>query len=457
MKKVILGISIIAFGLVSAQKKEISSAFKAVENGDISVATAELSKAEQVLGGKLHLLEPAILEQYYYAKGVALIKNGKTEEGAGYLAKISDLKTIYTGRDNDKNKVYFVGKEQADKSGLANLKPETYTTKTAEKVSNIVNPLLKSVGDAAYSAYQSKDYNKAASKYLETYNLLKAIGTDNKLYKYYAAVNFALGNKKTEAINIYNDLISYGYTGVSTQYLATNIKTGEVQSFDKNSFDLIKKSGSKEYKDLKTEQTPSVEQELYETNAGLLLEAERYDEVLALIEKGLKKFPKSARLSQIQGTAYYKSGKTQEFIQNLKNQLAQNPNDKESWYNLGFLQSQDNSTLAEAEKSYNKALEVDPKYTLALQGLVYSIYLKEDDKAVDEIRALQKAKKITEMNKLLESRRERFRKALPYLEKWYAIEPSNIEVISTLKGVYMSLDKEDKYNEFKKIEESLKK
>lgn len=457
MKKVILGISIIAFGLVSAQKKEISSAFKAVENGNISVAEVELSKAEQILGGKLHLLEPATLEQYYYAKGVALIKNGKTEEGAGYLAKISDLKTIYVGRDNDKNKVYFVGKEQADKSGLANLKPEAYTTKIAEKVSNIVNPLLKSVGDAAYNAYQNKDYNKAASKYLETYNLLKAIGTDNKLYKYYAAVNFALGNKKTEAINIYNDLINDGYTGVSTQYLATNIKTGEVQSFDKNSFDLIKKNGSKEYKDLKTEQTPSVEQELYETNAGLLLEAERYDEVLALIEKGLKKFPKSARLSQIQGTAYYKSGKTQEFIQNLKNQVAQNPNDKESWYNLGFLQSQDNSTLAEAEKSYNKALEVDPKYTLALQGLVYSIYLKDDDKAVDEIRALQKAKKITEMNKLLESRRERFRKALPYLEKWYAIEPSNIEVVSTLKGVYMSLDKEDKYNEFKKIEESLKK
>lgn len=92
--------------------------------------------------------------------------------------------------------------------------------------------MLKSAGDDAY-VYQAKDYIKAASKYQETYNLLKAIGTDDKLYQYYAALNFALGDKKTEAINIYNDLINSGYTGVSTQYFATDVKTGQVQAFDK--------------------------------------------------------------------------------------------------------------------------------------------------------------------------------------------------------------------------------
>ena len=170
----------------------------------------------------------------------------------------------------------------------------------------------------------------------------------------------------------------------------------------------------------------------------------------------MKKFPKSNRLSQIQGNAYYKSGKTEQFIHNLKQQLTSNPNDKEAWYNLGYLQSQDEKTLVEAEKSFNKVLEIDPKYDLALQGIIYEIYLKNDDKVVDEIRALQKAKKTDEQNKLMEIRRAKFKKVLPYLEKWYAIDPKNIDVVRTLKGVYMTLDREDKYNEFKKIEDSLK-
>lgn len=457
MKKLVLGISILAVGLLSAQKREIQNAFRAIEKGDTSTANSEILKAESLIDNKFYLLEPSLLEQYYYAKGASLIKTGKTAEGAHYLSKISDLKTIYTGRDSNRNRVYFVGKEQADKSGIANLKPENYTPKTHGIVSALVSPLLKSTGDEAYKSYQNKDYDTAAAKYLETYDLLKAVGTENKIYLYYAAANYTYGKRLSNAISIYKDLIDSGYTGVSTQYLATNIKTGEVQSFDKNSFELIKKTGSNEYKDLKTEQTPSVELELYENVAGLFLEAGQYEEALQLIEKGLKKFPKSTRLSQYQGTAYYKSGKTNEFIQNLKKQLANNPNDKESWYNLGYLQSQDLESTSEAIKSFEKALEIDSKYTLALQGLVYGVYLKNDGEMVDKIIALQKGKKISEMNKLMEARRVKFRLALPYLERWHSIEPKNIEVISTLKSMYLSLDKEAEYNKFKKLEESLKK
>lgn len=458
MKKIVLAIAILGMNFTFAQKKEIQNAVKAIENNDTATTNTEIAKAEGILGNNnLHLLEPSVLEQYYYAKGLSLIRAGKTLEGASYLGKISDMKTIYSGRDAQKNKVYFVGKIAANKSGISGLKAENYSPKTTAKVVEIVNPLLKTVGDDAYKAYQAKDYNNAAEKYLETYNLLKAIGNDNQLYLYYAALNYNLGGKRAEAVNIYNQLIDSGYTGVTTQYLATNIKTGEVQSFDKNSYEFIQKTGSKEYKDLKTEQTPSVELELYENTAGLLIELERYEEALALIEKGVKKFPQSTRLPQLQGTAFYKSGKTEEFIGNLQKQLATNPNDKESWYNLGYLQSQNDATLAEAENSFKKALEADPNYTLAMQGLIYSVYLRDDDKAVEKIRELQKSKKISEMNKIMDARKERFKKALPYLEKWYTLEPNSTEAVSTLKGVYLTLDREDKYNEFKKKEESLKK
>lgn len=457
MKKIVLGIAFLAAGLISAQKKEIQTAFKAIESNDTATATAEINKAENLLGGKLYLLEPVILEQYYYTKGVTLIKAGKTAEGAEYLGKIADLKTVYTGRDAQKNKVYFANKSAADQSGIQGLKPENYEIKTSTKVATLVNPLLKTAGDEAYKAYQNKDYKQAAHKYLEVANLLKAVGGEGQTYKYYAAANFSMADQKQEAIKAYKELIEDGYTGVTTQYLATDVKTGQVVNFDKNSFDVIKKTASKEYTDLKTETTPSVEKELYESTAGLLIDVKKYNEALSLIERGLKKFPQSSRLSELQSLAYYRSGRTAEFIENLKKQVAQNPNDKESWYNLGYLQSQEEATIAEAEKSFQKALEIDPKYTLALQGLAYAVYLKNDGKIVDEIKSLQKAKKIDEMNKKLEQRRATFKKALPYLERYHAIEPENLEVIATLKGIHMSLDHTDKYNHFKKLEESLTK
>jgi len=457
MKKIVLSLALVSASFAFAQKKEIQNAFKAVEKGDVSTANTELAKADAILNGQLHFLEPSVLEEYYYTKGVAHIKAGKTSEGAIFLGKINDLKTIFVGKNSDKKKVFYVGREAAEKSGLSELKMESYTPKTTEKVNSFVNPLLKSASDEAYKAYQAKNYNKAAEKYEEVYNLLKAVGNEDKTYLYYAGINYQAAGKNNEAIDIYNSLINSGYTGVTTQYLATDVKTGQVQSFDKNSFELIKKSGSNEYKDLKTQSTPSVELELYESNIRLLVDATRYDEALVLIEKGLKKFPNNQRLSELQGVAYYRSGKTAEFIQNLKNQVAKNPNDKESWYNLGFLQSQDNATLADAEKSFKKALEIDGNYVLALQGLAYAVHLKDDEKTLEQIRAFQKAKKINEMNKLMEKRRETFKKALPYLEKWHSIEPKNVEVVSTLKGIYMNLDNMDKYNHFKKLEDSLKK
>lgn len=184
MKKIVLSLALVSASFAFAQKKEIQNASKAIEKNDIAAAKAEISKAEGLLSDQLYLLEPSVLEEYYYAKGVLLIKEGKTREGAALLGKIADLKTIYTGKNSDKKKVFFVGKEAADKSGIQGLKAENYTPKTTEKVNSFVNPLLKSASDEAYKAYQAKNYNKAAEKYEEVYNLLKAVGNEDKTYLY---------------------------------------------------------------------------------------------------------------------------------------------------------------------------------------------------------------------------------------------------------------------------------
>ncbi|MDF2930690.1 MAG: hypothetical protein K0R36_21 [Chryseobacterium sp.] len=314
-----------------------------------------------------------------------------------------------------------------------------------------VNAQLQASNKAAMDAYQAKNYTVAAPKFLEVYNLMKANGQDDKIYMYYAGLSYALANNIDESIKIYTDLINSGYTGVQTQYTAKAIKTGEVTTLDKNTWDLLKKSSSKDYTDFKTEQTKSVEPDLYETLSTLLLNAKKNDEALAIIEKGLAKYPNNAKLKEYQGSALYATGNTDKFMANLKEQLAKNPNDGTNWYNLGVLQSKNPATANDAIASFQKAIQLasnDPKLSNnANQNLVYTL-IGDDAKAVESINALRKSNP-DEATKLIEERRDRFNKALPYAEKWYQTNPESIDAVSTLREIYSITKNQAKANEMK--------
>lgn len=450
---------VLSFGLTMAQKKEIAAAFKAIESNDIATAKAQISAADGILGGKTQLLEPSVLEQYYYAKGMSLLKSGNTTDGAEYLAKINDLgkSKIYSGKNADKQKVYYVGKPAADASGLSGLKEETYVTTTSGKLADVLNPILKKSNDDAMAAYNAKNYVVAGDKFLEVYNLLKAAGNDNLQLLYYSGINYNLAKKYENAIFVYNQLLKNGYTGVETTYSAKNKKTGQVEPLDKNAFDLYKKMGANsDYTEFKTETSKSVEQELYENLAGLYIDSEKYSEAIAFLESATKKFPNNTRFTELLGTAYFRSGKTDSFIQNLKDQVAKNPKDITSWYNLGVLSSKDPAKLADAENYFKKALELDPNYVNALQGMIFNIYVNGDDAAIKEIDAAKKAKKMDLFNKLLDQRRTKLSKAIPYAEKWFSLDSKNLEVVSLLKGLYQTSHNDAKYQEMKALETSLK-
>lgn len=455
MKKIVLSALVLAFSFSYAQKKEIQAAYKALESGDATTAKSKINEASSLLGNKTQMLDPETLEQYYFVKGLELMTSGKMSEGSGLLSKISDMakQKVYYGKDAEKNKVYFWGEEAAKASGISGLKEDRYAPTTLNKLAALINPYLQKANQEAVAAYNGKNFELAGDKFKETYNLLKVGGQNNGQFLYNAALSYAYAKKNDKALEIMQQLMDSGYTGVETNYTAKN-KEGKVENFDKNTWEMLKKST--DYSDFKTETTKSIEGEIYEETARLLIENGKNDEAIAVIEKGLKKFPNNTRLSELQGVVYYKSGKTDKFIENLKAQVAKNPNDKTNWYNLGVLQSKNPAMVTEAEASFKKALELDPKMVNAWQNLTY-LTMGDDEKAVSEIEAARKAGKTELFNKLLQERRNRFSKAVPYAEKWYENDSSNIDVVELLKGFYTSTKNEAKAAEFKAKAAAMKK
>lgn len=459
MKKIILSLAVVSMTFAYAQKKEVSAAFKAAQSNDVATATSQLAAADAALGGKTYLLEPEVQEQYYFTKGVTLLKSGKTLEAAQYLAKVADMgkQKVYAGKDG-KTKVYFVGKAQADASGISGLKEESYQPTLVPKIAEMVNPMVQAANKAAVDAYDAKQYAVAGPKFREVYNLLKAAGQENKQYLYFSGITYAMAEDKPNAIAVYKELIDSGYNGVQTRYFATEKKSGQEQEFDKSSWDLLKKTeATGEYSGFRNETTPNIEQELYETYAGLLLDAEKYDELIAHTKAAKVKFPKSARLTELEGVAYYRAGKTDDFMASLKELVAKNPQDKISYYNLGVIASKDPSKLQEAEGYFKKAVEIDPNYAPAYQNLTYMIMdVDNDQKHIDKYNELRKAQKSAEANKIMEDRRARFARALPFAEKWYQADPNNLDAVTLLKGLYQSTRNEAKFQEFKAKEAAMK-
>lgn len=454
MKKYFVSAALAAAVFATAQKKEIANAYKAVEANDMATAKTQIAAAEVAMNGKTTMLEPEVLEQYYFAKGVMLMRSGQNLEGAEHLAKVGEMgkSKIYSGRDANKNRVYYVGKAEADASGITGLKEQAYTPTTTAKMVAVVNPIINASNSAALDAYNNKRFEEAGNKFLEVYNLQKAGGQFDGQTLYNAGLSYASANKGDKALDVFNQLISSGYNGVETTYTANNKKTGKVETFDKVTWEAMKMNQN--YSDFKTSTSPNIEQQLYETKAALLITENRTDEAITFLDQAAKKFPGNAKLAELQGNAYYKAGKTTEFVASLKNQLERNPNDAVNWFNLGVLQSNDPATASEAENAFKKAVAIDPKMTNAYQNLTF-LLMGDDEEAVKAIEAAKKAGNTGNYNKLVQERRTRFTKAIPYAEKWHSLDRENTNAISILKGLYILTNNDVKLQQIKAREAEL--
>ena len=455
MKKIILSIAILSMSFAIAQDKEVKAAFAAIEANDTTTANAQISAADVKLNGNIALLEPEQQEQYYYTKGTLLLKSGRSMEGATFLAKITDLgkNKIYSGKNANKDKVYFVGKDAATASGIANLKETTYQTTTSGKMGEMIDPILQKASKEGIDAYNAKSYNVAGNKFKEVYFLLKAAGQEDQQYLYNAALSYGLAKDYANANELFTQLIDSGYTGVATTYSAKNKTTGQVSNFTKSLWDQSKKDPN--FTDFKSETSKSIESDIYDAAAKLQIEDKKYDQALATIEKGLKKFPKNTFLAGEKSEVLNLTGKTEEYVADLKQKLANNPKDAISWYNLGVMQSKDPQSKDTARESFLRSVEIDPQLKNAYESLTY-LEIGDESKTIEEFEKLKKAGNMDAANTVLKNRKARFANAIPYAEKWLQLDPTNKVVVTLLKNFYQSTGNDAKFKEFKAKEAGMK-
>ena len=133
--------------------------------------------------------------------------------------------------------------------------------------------------------------------------------------------------------------------------------------------------------------------------------------------------------------------------------LSLEPNNVDLYFNLGVIAAEDKDVEA-AKGYYNKAMEIDSKYTKAKLNMV-ALILDQEQSIIDEMNNLgSSATDDKKYDELKNSRQQLYKDTLPYLIDTLDIEPDNLSAAKTLMNIYSAIGDEENYKSMKvKVEE----
>jgi tetratricopeptide (TPR) repeat protein len=286
---------------------------------------------------------------------------------------------------------------------------------------------FKEAGDVLYSVYQldKKDQDKL----------------------YYAASYAVNGLDYDKALAYYYELKQLNYSGEGLIYWASNKASSKEETFNsKSERDIFVKTGTHEKP--RDEKTESKKGEIYKNIALILVEAGKIEEAKTAVSDARKANPNDNSLILTEADLYLKLNDMPTFTRLVNEALANDPNNKLLYFNLGVTSANANK-LDEAEKHYKKAIEIDPNYFDALLNLS-ELKLRGDEKFVNEMNKLGTSEKDNKKYEVLKSERAKnFNSILPYLEKAVEVKPDDEAAKKTLLSVYNALEMTDKYKALK--------
>jgi tetratricopeptide (TPR) repeat protein len=415
MKKyAIIGLALMVCSLSFAQKKEIKTADKAIKSSNFADAKIALQSAEALVSS----MDGKTKAKFYFLKGQALYANG-----AGNNSEV-----------NEALKSFKALTDMEAKSGKV-----VYTPQVDEIKLNMSNAFIQKASDAL----EQKQYDKSAINFERAYR----VSTADTLYLFNSATVAVMGKSYELALKLYDELLDMGYTGIAEEYFATEIETGEEQSFSNETIRSLSIKGGT-HNNERNAKSESRVGEMAKNVALIYVELGDNDKAIAAIERAKETSPNDFNLLVSEANIQYKIGNKARYKELIAEALSINPDNVDLYFNLGVISAEDKDFEA-AKGYYNKAMEIDPNYINAKMNMV-ALILDEEQGIIDKMNNLgSSAADDKKYGELKESRQQLYRDAIPYLTETLEIEPDNLSAVKTLMNIYSAIGDEDNYKSMK--------
>lgn len=389
-----------------SQKSEMKAASKALAKSNFPEAKAQLAKVE----GMLDNLDDKTKAKFYFMEAKVNNATGKVDDAIKALKALMDFEKK-------------IGKPK-------------YTKEAKPMLDNLV----KNIREKGIKQYQNQQWD------LAKINLKKVfvLSPKDTMFLQYAGGAALRAKDYDAAIEDFQKLIDLGYKGITTNYTAVNVKTGERENLgSKKNLDLMLKT--KQYKDPKVEHVGPVTADLYNNLASAYLAKKELNKAKEAIEKGRKADPNNINVILTEASIVYELGDKAKFTDLMKEAVKLQPNNPSLFFNIGVV-SMDQGKVDDAIAAYKKAIELKPDYSDAWLNLAYA-KIADDKKLVAEME-----KNINDFDKFDEIKAkqlEMYKKALPTFEKALKFNQKRTDLMRTVIALYENLEMPDKMKALK--------
>ena len=379
---------------INAQKKELRTAGKELDRGNFEKASTGLSAAASFLDA----MDEKQKSQYYLYQSILFFKNGSA-----------------TSAEIDQSVEAF-----------GNVTSAVPTQEKGMHLQKLINHLLTKGSDFA----STNDYSSATDYFSNAYKLSQK----DTIYLYYAASSAVNAQQYDKSLAMYEQLKSLGFTGIEKQFFAVNKETNEVEPFDSKVLrDVSVKT--KTHINPTEKNTKSKYPEIIKNMALIYNQRGETEKALEAMREARAENPDDLNLVLTEANVHYSMGNTQKFKELLEYATERDPNNAELQYNLGVLAAEAND-VANAKKYYQRAIEINPKYTNAYINIA-ALILGQEESIIDEMNNLgTSAADDRRYDELREERNQLYLDAIPYLEKALAADPTNFQAAKTLSNIF---------------------
>lgn len=416
--QVIVAVALLVSSFSFSQKNELKMAEKAIKSENYADAKAAISSAD----GLIEAADAKTKAKYHFLKGKAYYANGagNAEDVNVAISSFEEVENIEGG------------------SGK-------YTTYVTE----IKREMLTSFVDKASNAYSGKEYNNAAVKFEQAYRMSKK----DTVYLYFAAVSAVTAKDYDTSLTYYNELRELGYQGIETEYMATDVATGNVETFaNQDVMNFSVKAGT--HKSPKITKSKSKSSEIIKNIALIYVNQGKNEEAIAAMKAARKENPKDVNLILSEANVQLKMGNRDEFKKLMMEATQMDPGNATLQYNLGVISADSGDPVA-AKKYYQRAIELNPEYADAYNNLAVLILASEEN-VIEEMNNLGSSSADNRRyDELKAERLEIYNEAIPYLEKTIKLQPKNVDAARTLMQIYSAVDNMPKFKEMKALIEQL--